>query len=422
MVVEGTYNEETGELKAESIKVNLEENRKLTRTALIEQAPRLEHGDEGWYGTFFSDGQRIQIRPETDFTLKLNKSEKKALREKNKTQPSSKVKKDSSKKEDKDADEKEVIRPLQSLGEIGPNTFMTYEGTRRKDGSFQAARLEFVRNEMERGEARMWKRIAPKIVEPKAEGKPRILKISRIGKFALVANEEAQEYVRRLGQALIPPHQESLLDGDPNKIPFQFFLVKGKVANAFATPNGLIVIYSPMFDVLENEAQLASVIGHEITHSVQEHTRRQMQLHAKKRAAMRVGGMFAAAMGVSVVSDVLALVEGAIRSGYSRKLENQSDRIGLEYLVRAGYDPREAPAVWKQMAKKYGDRPTNFFWSSHATNTTRRSYLMAEIRNNYEYLDYSEFKDNKEEFQRIAELVKQATAKKKKKKKKSNGK
>ena len=98
MVVEGTYNEETGKLKAESIKVNLEENRKLTRTALIEQAPRLEHGDEGWYGTFFSDGQRIQIRPETDFTLKLNKSEKKALREKNKTQPSSKVKKDSSKK------------------------------------------------------------------------------------------------------------------------------------------------------------------------------------------------------------------------------------------------------------------------------------------------------------------------------------
>ena len=45
VVVEGTYNEETGELKAESIKVNLEENRKLKRTALIEQAPRLEHGD-----------------------------------------------------------------------------------------------------------------------------------------------------------------------------------------------------------------------------------------------------------------------------------------------------------------------------------------------------------------------------------------
>ena len=93
-----------------------------------------------------------------------------------------------------------------------------------------------------------------------------------------------------------------------------------------------------------------------------------------------------------------------------------SDRIGLEYLVRAGYDPREAPAVWKQMAKEYGNRPTNVFWSSHANNTTRRSYLMAEIRNNYEYLDYSNFKDNKEEFQRIAELVKQATAEKKKSK------
>jgi len=86
-------------------------------------------------------------------------------------------------------------------------------------------------------------------------------------------------------------------------------------------------------------------------------------------------------------------------------------------LVAAGYDPREAPRVWKMMAKKYGDRPTNFFWSSHDNHTTRRSYLMAELRNNYADLDYSEFQaNNEEEFQRIAELVKDATAKKKKKK------
>src|SRR5262245_63559788 len=74
------------------------------------------------------------------------------------------------------------------------------------------------------------------------------------------------------------------------------------------------------------------------------------------------------------------MVEGAIRSGYSRSLENQADRIGLEYMVSAGYDPREAPRLWKQMTKAVGLDVTDFFWSTHDNQATRRSYLMNEIK------------------------------------------
>ena len=107
------------------------------------------------------------------------------------------------------------------------------------------------------------------------------------------------------------------------------------------------------------------------------------------------------------------MVEGAIRNGYSRRLENQSDRIGLEYMVDAGYDPREAPAVWKAMARKLGDAPTDFFWSNHDNHSTRRSYLMGELKNNYAQLDYSKFRAGESEFAAMAARVRLATSGKK---------
>ena len=108
------------------------------------------------------------------------------------------------------------------------------------------------------------------------------------------------------------------------------------------------------------------------------------------------------------------LVNAAVVNGHQRSLENQSDRVGLEYMVRAGYDPREAPAVWKRMAKKYGVQSTNFFWSSHENQATRRSYLMNELKNNYRHLDYSGLKVSADEFGRMkAEVVNSKSTKRK---------
>jgi len=181
----------------------------------------------------------------------------------------------------------------------------------------------------------------------------------------------------------------------------------------------VVVINSGLFDVLENEAQLAAVVGHEISHAVQEHTWREHQYHRKKRMALEIGGIAASAFGAGGIASILTLIEAAIRNGYARSLENQADRIGLEYMVNAGYDPREAPRVWKLMTKKLGDHPTNLFWSNHDNNTTRRSYLMLEIRNNYNGIDYHRLRKGEEEFQSVVGLVREAGSKKKKLKVKS---
>jgi predicted Zn-dependent protease len=155
-------------------------------------------------------------------------------------------------------------------------------------------------------------------------------------------------------------------------------------------------------------------VGHEIAHAVQEHTWRSQQYQKGKRTMLAIGAAIAAAYGQYAVQDALTLVQAAMQNGYQRSLENQSDRLGLEYMVNAGYDPREAPRVWKEMTKKLGDSPTDFFWSNHDNNATRRSYLMNELKNNYGKLEYSQLRTNEIEFQRIVARVHAASLGKRK--------
>ncbi len=169
-----------------------------------------------------------------------------------------------------------------------------------------------------------------------------------------------------------------------------------------------------MFELLENEAQFAAVLGHEMSHAIQEHTYRQMQYHKKALLALKIGGAIAAARGNYSISNAATLIEAAVRNGYSRSLEDEADILGLEYMIDAGYDPREAPRVWKVLTLAEGDKPTNFFWSNHNNNTTRRSYLMAELKNNYADLDYSKLEKGDGTFNVVAGRVKARTQSSKK--------
>jgi predicted Zn-dependent protease len=292
---------------------------------------------------------------------------------------------------------------------------MTYQGKRdRETGKILAERIEFSTNDLEDGEAKMWKSLKTSVKA--AQGlKPGELKIDKVGKFKLLPDAEVQAYISTLGQQLIPAYQRNLPAGDPRKIPFQFHVIQDKSVNAFATPNGIVVVHSGFMEMVENEAQLAAVVGHEIAHATHEHTWRQQQFHKKKRMGIALAGAIADAYGIPTLADMATLVNGAIVNGHQRVLENQSDRIGLQYMVDAGYDPRQAPAVWKLMAKTNGVQSTNFFWSSHDNAPTRRSYLMNELKNNYRgIVDYSPLRVNAEDYSRIKAAVTAANGQKKK--------
>jgi Peptidase family M48/PDZ domain/Domain of unknown function (DUF5666) len=385
--VTGQYDEKTGALVAERIKVFPQDSRKVKRTALIEKAPSLLRDSDGsWSGTFFADGQHICVQSITKVVFKLNGSEKLAVR-----------------KADTNSD---YARPLGSLDEVNPGTWLSYEGRRQEDGTILASKLEFWHAEMKAGEARLWRELTPRMRALHSKGLTyEEVIISRVGKFRLVPSDEAQEYVRRVGESLIPAFEKNLPPSDPRKIPFQFFLVQNKETNAFALANGTVVVNSGLINLLEDEAQLAAVIGHELAHAVQEHTWREQQNHRNIRTALKIGAVVASSMGKQSIADMAVLTEAAIRNGYSRAMENQADRKGLEYMLDGGYDIREAPRVWVLMTKKYGNQRTNFFWSDHDNNLLRRSYLMAEIRNNYSNVDFATLRKDSSSFVEVAEIT-----------------
>jgi Zn-dependent protease with chaperone function len=459
----GQFDEETNELKATKIKVDLKQFRTLNVTAVLDRKPVELNKVEGdkWRGVIIADGRRIRVEPDTEVFFKLNKSEKqesekqaKAQRkqdalqakqggkgqEKNEqapqqaapsaeadaksapaqaettTSPDTKPDKKSDDDDETSAAEEAIgAGPLTSLADIGPGVIMTYAGVEQADGTVLTSKVTFVRNEMEKGERSLWKQL--KIKEKPAkflEGKPGELKVGN-AKYKVLPNQEVQDYVNRVGQSLIPVYQRNLRDGDPNKIPFRFTVVMQKGFNAAAYPNGVVIVHDDIFRILENEAQLSAVLAHEIAHATQEHGYRQLQHNKKRRQALAVASIFAAAMGYYAISNIVDLVNAAMINGYGRTMENQADRVGLQYMVDAGYDPREAPRVWKLVTKIHGDMPTNFFWSTHDSNTERRSFEMLTIRNSFSDLDFSQLKVNEPEFEQMAKLALSANPKNKKK-------
>ncbi len=388
--IKGEYNESTGELRAKSIKVFLDDTRKIKRTALLEQSPALQKAGHGWEGTLFADGQRVALTESTITTVKPNKGERKQA------------------KKDKTEIAAEGV-PLDTLTGLNLDTFVHYEGVRQKDGTVLASKVQFWHAELEPGEAKMWQQLSPKVKDSDYMSfKAGELKVAK-QKYKLVPSKEAQDYVSKLGQRLIPAHQTELEAGNPLKIPFKFYLVQDKSFNASAYPNGVVIVHSGVFDVCENEAQLAFILSHEITHSIEKHVWQEHEYHKGALMALRIGGAIGAGFGGRGVADLANMVEAGIRNGYSRSLENQADRVGVEWMLASGYDIREAPRAWKAVSKKYGDHATNIFWDNHDNNTTRRSYLMAELRNNYSEVDYSQLKKDSDDFHRIAQTVKDAS-------------
>lgn len=376
--ITGDYDETSGELKAKSIKVFSDDTVILKRTALLEKLPSLSRDGSGWSGVIYADGQKIVVSPSTTVSLKLNHEERRSA----------------------ETDKNSEARFLPDS--LNLDTFVHYEAVRQPDGSIQASKVEFEHAEVENSEARMWRRFAPTVTPPDFDNlQPGELKL-QWKTYKIIPSREAQDYITWLGSSLIPAHQKALPDGDPLKIHFQFFLVEDKLFNAATYPNGVVIVHSGVFDLLQNEAQLAFVLSHEISHAVERHAWQQREYYRNELIALRAKGVFVPG----------GLLEGNLRassfsSQYARTLENQADRVGLEWMLAAGYDLREATQSWKAVSEKVGDSTTNLFWSSHENYTARRSYLMAELRNHYSDVDYASLKKDSKEFHRVANAVKE---------------
>lgn len=201
-------------------------------------------------------------------------------------------------------------------------------------------------------------------------------------------NDEVNRYVREVGMSLVPDYAADEYD-------WSFHVIEDPSLNAFAFPNGAIYVHTGLLAKLENEAQLATVLGHEISHVTQRHGQRQYKSMMTWSIPATIGAIvigtevnrrtdnpvYAAMAGLGINLGLSAAV-----NGYGRKLEDQADRVGLRYMEEEGYDPLEGPRVWDTFSDVYGDQSKfeNFFWANHSTNQVRRSNLRDEIERHYE--------------------------------------
>jgi len=192
----------------------------------------------------------------------------------------------------------------------------------------------------------------------------------QIGQYAyqLADDIRLQGYVNMVGERLIPAHQHNLPEGDPNKIFFRFYVIDSKVPNAFAFPNGMIFIHTGLLEVIENEAQLATVLGHEIAHVTHEHGRDRYETTLFTditTSVVDIGldlfdfdqmGIDRKAMGF--VNDVTSAFTPEVLANVIKpqpERESQADRVGVFYTYQAGYDIRESARLWEKMSELTGD-------------------------------------------------------------------
>jgi metalloendopeptidase OMA1, mitochondrial len=147
-------------------------------------------------------------------------------------------------------------------------------------------------------------------------------------------------------------------------------LIKKNEANAYCLPGGKIVVYTGILPVTKNDAGLATVLGHEVSHATAEHAAERIERqHLTEVAAAIIAG------GVAVTPDqyikVVALLGVGSGLPFSRAQESEADHIGLIYMARAGYDPHQAVTFWKRMQRaSKGQEPPEFL-SDHPSDAHR---------------------------------------------------
>jgi metalloendopeptidase OMA1, mitochondrial len=157
---------------------------------------------------------------------------------------------------------------------------------------------------------------------------------------------------------------------DRPKFVWRVTLLRKNEANAYCLPGGKIVVYTGILPVTRNDAGLATVLGHEVAHATAEHSAERIEREhlTKVAAAIIAGGV---AFTPAQYLRVIALLGGADTLSFSRKQESEADHIGLVYMARAGYDPRQAVAFWKRMKRASKGQGPPEWLSDHPSDAHR---------------------------------------------------
>jgi metalloendopeptidase OMA1, mitochondrial len=207
---------------------------------------------------------------------------------------------------------------------------------------------------------------------------------------ALLPSDSPQvERVKRVGDKIEKATHISLLMKEINlnekdyKFAWEYSVIRSKQVNAFCLPGGFIAVYTGLLPVAEDDAELATVMSHEIAHALAHHANERIAREHKREMAIKAA---AGALGRLPEGERHLLV-GLLAGGtqiqglsYDRQQESEADHIGLFLMTFAGYNPDEAIRFWErmeQMTRGTGHPPA--ILSTHPSNARRIAQLRAWV-------------------------------------------
>jgi predicted Zn-dependent protease len=194
--------------------------------------------------------------------------------------------------------------------------------------------------------------------------------------FGVYEDPALQDYVQRIGERLAAAsHRPDLV--------YRFTVLDSKEVNAFALPGGYIYITRGLLAYLNDEADLAAVLGHEIGHVTARHAVRQHSAVQLANIGATLGTIFIPGMAHPAAGQLVNVLGTALLRGYGREHELEADRLGAVYLARSGYDPdaildalrllKNQEQLELELARAEGREPRSYhgIFATHPDNDTR---------------------------------------------------
>lgn len=207
----------------------------------------------------------------------------------------------------------------------------------------------------------------------------------------LFDDAEVTDYLNALGARLVANSE------DPSRN-FEFFVLNDSTLNAFALPGGYIGVHTGLLLSAQNESELASVLAHEIAHVTQHHLARVIasgQKDAMTSLAALAVAILASRSNPQVASAAIATAQATTLQNqldYTREHEREADRVGLQTLIRAGFDPHAMVAFFQRL-QKYGRLYENnapVYLRTHPLTTER----ISDVENRVDPLPYRQVPDS----------------------------
>ena len=214
--------------------------------------------------------------------------------------------------------------------------------------------------------------------QERAIGKRIMLEVR--GDRAFVDDPEIQDYISTIGSRLVGATRSATND---NRRDFEFFVLNDESINAFALLGGFIGIHSGLLLATTNESELAGVLGHELAHILQRHQSRGVDAQRKGMPLQLLGLAAAIIAARSGSSNAGQATEAALATSaalayqnqldYSREFESEADRLGIQTMAGAGFDPRGMVGFFERLlsANRHNDGKTPGYLRSHPLTTER---------------------------------------------------